>query len=59
MAVRALKLQPGDTVLELACGTGINFSLFQQYIGPTGQIIGVDLTDAMLDQAQKRVARQG
>jgi len=59
MAVETLKLKPGDTVLELACGTGINFSLFQRYIGPTGRIIGVDLTDAMLDQAKKRVASQG
>jgi len=58
-AVKALKLQSGDTVLELACGTGINFPLFQRYIGSEGQIIGVDLTDAMLEQAKKRVANQG
>lgn len=55
MAVEALKLKPGDTVLDLACGTGINFPLYQQYIGQTGRIIGVDLTPAMLVQAQKRV----
>ena len=59
MAVKALKLQPGDTVLELACGTGVNFPLFQRYIGPTGQIIGVDITDAMLDQAKQRIVNQG
>jgi len=59
MAVKALNLQPGNTVLELACGTGINFHLFQKYIGASGQIIGVDLTDAMLEQAQKRVASHG
>jgi len=58
MAVKALKLQPGDAVLELACGTGINFALFQRYIGPTGRIIGVDITDAMLERAKKRVASQ-
>jgi demethylmenaquinone methyltransferase/2-methoxy-6-polyprenyl-1,4-benzoquinol methylase len=54
-----LKLQPGDIVLELACGTGINFPLYQQYIGPGGRIIGVDITDAMLEQAQKRVDNNG
>ena len=59
MAVKALKLQPGDIVLELACGTGINFPLYQQYIGPEGRIIGVDITDAMLEQAQKRIASHG
>jgi demethylmenaquinone methyltransferase/2-methoxy-6-polyprenyl-1,4-benzoquinol methylase len=57
MAVEALKLNPRDTVLELACSTGINFPLFQGYIGSTGRIIGVDLTDAMLEQAQNRVAK--
>jgi len=56
-AVQQLKLNPGDTVLELACGTGLNFPLYQQYIGLEGQIIGVDITDAMLDQARKRVTK--
>lgn len=59
MAVEALDLKPGDTVLELACGTGINFPLYQRRIGPEGSIIGVDITDAMLEQAQKRVADRG
>jgi demethylmenaquinone methyltransferase/2-methoxy-6-polyprenyl-1,4-benzoquinol methylase len=59
LVVEALHLKPGDTVLDLACGTGINFPLYQKYIGPEGRIIGVDLTDAMLEQAQKRVAKNG
>lgn len=59
LAVQALNLKPGDTVLDLACGTGINFPLYQQYIGPEGRIVGVDLTDAMLEQAWKRVASYG
>lgn len=59
MAVKALNLKPGDTVLDLACGTGINFSLYQQYIGLQGRIIGVDITDAMLAKAQKRVTDHG
>lgn len=54
--VDALHLKPGDTVVEIACGTGLNFSLYQKAIGPQGKIIGVDLTDAMLAQAQQRVA---
>ena len=55
MAVRALGLRPGDTVVEVACGTGLNFPLIEREIGPTGRIVGVDLTDAMLVQAQHRV----
>ena len=59
LAVEALKLKPGATVLELACGTGINFSLYQQHIGSEGRIIGVDITDAMLEKAQERIAHNG
>lgn len=55
--VNSLRLRPGDTVVELCCGTGINFSLLQEKVGPTGRIIGVDLTDAMLEQARKKIAR--
>src|ERR1700760_1083546 len=47
-AVHALVLQPGDTVVEIACGTGLNFAMIEQEIGPEGRIVGVDLTDAML-----------
>lgn len=58
-AVDALHLAPGDTVVEIACGTGLNFSLYQEAVGPQGKIIGVDLTDAMLAQARQRVADNG
>jgi len=54
-AVQALGLRPGDSVVEVACGTGLNFSLIEQAIGPAGRIVGVDLTDAMLAQAQRRI----
>lgn len=58
-AVRALRLRPGATVVDLACGTGQNFALIERAIGPDGRIIGVDLTDAMLAQAQRRIERNG
>lgn len=58
-AVRALGLRPGDTVVDMACGTGLNFRLLQDAIGPGGRIIGVDMTDAMLARAHDRVAAQG
>ena len=58
-AIASLNLQPGDTVLDLCCGTGLNFPLLEKAIGSEGKIIGVDLTDAMLAQAQKRVEKNG
>ena len=56
--ITALALCPGDVVVELGCGTGLNFAYVQQEIGPQGKIIGVDLTDAMLDVARDRVTRE-
>jgi demethylmenaquinone methyltransferase/2-methoxy-6-polyprenyl-1,4-benzoquinol methylase len=56
-AVRTLALRPGDTVVELGCGTGLNFRLLQRSIGPSGRIIGVDMTDAMLAKARERIRR--
>jgi ubiquinone/menaquinone biosynthesis C-methylase UbiE len=58
-AVRALGLRPGDFVIDVACGTGLNFPLIQEAIGPDGRIVGVDLTDAMLARAQERIATNG
>lgn len=55
-AIQALALHYGDTVVDLGCGTGLNFSLLQEQVGPRGRIIGVDLTDAMLDEATARIA---
>lgn len=57
--IAALTLKPGDSVVELGCGTGLNFVYVQRAIGSEGKIIGVDLTDAMLDVARERVAREG
>src|SRR4029078_7669396 len=58
-AVRALGLRPGDRVVALACGTGLNFPLIEEVIGPDGRVVGVDLTDAMLAQAQDRMGANG
>jgi demethylmenaquinone methyltransferase/2-methoxy-6-polyprenyl-1,4-benzoquinol methylase len=58
-AVQALGLRTGDSVVDVACGTGLNFSLIEQAIGPDGRIVGVDLTDAMLAQAQQRIETNG
>lgn len=59
VAIAALALKPGDCVVEIGCGTGLNFGLILDLIGPTGKIVGVDLNREMLNQAEKRVAREG
>jgi ubiquinone/menaquinone biosynthesis C-methylase UbiE len=59
LAVQALGLRAGDLVVDIACGTGLNFPLIEAAIGPGGRIVGVDLTDAMLARAQDRIAANG
>ncbi len=56
-AVRALALKPGDTVVDIGCGSGANFALLEEAVGAEGKIIGVDLTDAMLNLARQRIIK--
>lgn len=53
-AIELLGLTSGDRVLDVGCGTGLNFPLLRERIGPTGRIVGVDASEAMLAQARKR-----
>jgi demethylmenaquinone methyltransferase/2-methoxy-6-polyprenyl-1,4-benzoquinol methylase len=57
-AVQKLGLRHGQTVLDVACGTGLNFYAIQAAIGPEGRLIGFDYTAAMLEQARQRIERQ-
>ena len=57
--VSSLGLDRGGTVVDLGCGTGLNFRLLEEAVGPTGTIVGIDLTDAMLDRARARVRSAG
>ena len=58
-AVDALKLRPGNTVVDVGCGTGRNFRYLQEKIGGNGRLTGVDLTKEMLEKAGTRVLRHG
>ena len=54
-AVDLLNLRKGDLVIELGCGTGLNFPFILDKIGPEGRLIGVDIAQGMLDEAQRKV----
>jgi len=58
-AVELLDLRPGARVLDVACGTGANFDLVEQRIGPSGELVGIDVTPQMLGRAHARIAREG
>ena len=57
-AVAQLRLSPGDTVLDLACGTGLNFPYIQEGIGEQGLLIGLDYSSGMLAKARRKAQRR-
>jgi ubiquinone/menaquinone biosynthesis C-methylase UbiE len=58
-ACRALRLAPGERVLDLGCGTGLDFTWLCPAVGPAGRVIGVDLSRAMLAAARRRARAAG
>jgi len=54
--VDLLELEPGDVILDAACGTGLNFPVIQAALGERGRLIGVDLSPDMLAVARERVS---
>ena len=58
-AVSRLTLRPGETVVDVGCGTGLTFGLIERRIGPAGRLIGIELSDQMLGWAKGRIANEG
>ncbi|MFD9502699.1 class I SAM-dependent methyltransferase [Streptomyces sp. NPDC060035] len=52
-AVGALRLRPGDAVLDAGCGTGRALPHLRTAVGPGGTVLGADLTPAMLNAAAR------
>ena len=52
-------LQPGETVLDLGSGAGLDALIASRQVGPTGQVIGVDLNPSMCRKAKAHVSESG
>ena len=50
-------IESGDTVLDVGCGTGLNFALLADAVGSAGRVIGLDRSPQMLKVAQRRIQR--
>ena len=52
-------LEPGEVVLDLGSGAGFDCFLAAREVGPTGRVIGVDMTPEMIERARANAARGG
>src|SRR5690606_34604485 len=50
-------LKPGEVVVDLGCGGGLDVFLAARRVGPAGKAIGIDMTPEMLDLARQNAAR--
>jgi len=53
--VEYLELSENDTIVEIGCGTGLNFPILLNKIGKDGKIIGLDISVDMLAEAKKKI----
>jgi SAM-dependent methyltransferase len=52
-------IEPGETVLDIGCGAGMDLLLAARRTGPAGRAIGVDMTPAMIERAKRAAIRAG
>jgi len=52
-------LRPGETVLDLGCGAGFDTLIAARQVGPSGRVIAVDMTEAMIDKTRQGAAQLG
>lgn len=57
--VQRLSLGPGDRVLDVCCGTGASAIPAAVAVGPTGQVLGVDLAESLLELGRCKGQQQG
>lgn len=55
--IHMLQLQPGETVFDIACGTGQTLPLLAKAVGASGCVIGVELSPEMAAQAEIRISQ--
>ncbi|MFB6103238.1 MAG: class I SAM-dependent methyltransferase [Haloplanus sp.] len=58
-AADTLDPSPGDTVVDIGCGTGANFPTLRDRVGPEGRVVGIDFAPGAVARARRRIEREG
>ena len=59
LAIQCLALQPGERVLDIACGTGSTMVTLARQVGPTGRVLGIEQCPDMADIGRQRLHDAG
>lgn len=58
-AVQMLRLKPRDRVLDVGCGPGGSFPYLVEAVGPSGEVVGVEISPEMAINARRRIQKNG
>ncbi len=58
-AVRRLNLKPGDRVMDAGCGNGGSFPFLLEQVGPTGEVVGIEISPEMASRARAHIRENG
>ena len=53
------ELQPGERIVDIACGAGVDSFIAAKMVGPTGYVVGVDMTKQMIAKARRSLQESG
>jgi len=56
-AVQLLQLKPGDRVLDVGCGPGGSFPYLVEAVGPSGEVVGVEISPEIAINARRRIEK--
>ena len=59
MVIELAEIKPGDSVLDLGCGTGSLTLTARRAVGPSGKVHGIDASPEMIDAARQKASRSG
>ena len=59
MVIELAKVKPGDSVLDVGCGTGSLTLTAKSFAGPGGKVYGIDAAPEMIEVAKKKASRYG